>query len=369
MEKRKRNKRKILIGIFSILMAVMMVSFPTVSAKAEGTTIVPSKPSEGDGTANNPYKIGTVEELYWFAGLVDGTLEDGTEQNVSANAILTADITVNSGVLDSNGILRKSAVGGFILWTPIATSASSSSKYYKGTFDGNGHIISGLYAQSSKSYCGLFGRCTGKIKNLGLVDSFFGDAGQAYSNVGSFVGYGNADCLIENCFSSSAVSASYGCGGLAGKYSGTVRNSYYCGIIYAKGDIDSIAYKDSIINPKVENCFFSGSNGVPASYATKKTVEEFASGEVCYLLNNGMIDDVMWRQDLGVDTYPSFVGACVGKIEGGDPEYINICEFDAHVWSDSPLVLVEPTCEKEGYGLYECTKCKIKPANRLQVFF
>ncbi|MEI3162320.1 MAG: hypothetical protein V8S74_02750 [Lachnospirales bacterium] len=54
-----------------------------------GTNETPTQNSEG------AYEISNAGELYWFAGLVNGTLTDGTKQNISANAVLTADIAVN----------------------------------------------------------------------------------------------------------------------------------------------------------------------------------------------------------------------------------------------------------------------------------
>ena len=45
---------------------------------------------------------------------------------------------------------------------------------YKGTFDGQGHTISGLYFNDvDASYVGLFGGNCGTIKNVGVVDSYF----------------------------------------------------------------------------------------------------------------------------------------------------------------------------------------------------
>lgn len=96
-------------------------------------SITPTKPN-GEGTAEKPYQIGTAAELYWFAGLVNGTLED-VEKNASAYAILTTDITVNKGVLDENkNLVSKSDL---TEWEPIGTRWSP----YTGTFDGQGYTI------------------------------------------------------------------------------------------------------------------------------------------------------------------------------------------------------------------------------------
>ena len=116
-----------------MLLLVTAMAMP----KMAWAEIKPKQPS-GKGTADSPYQIGTAEELYWFAALVNGELE-GVSQNTSANAVLTADITVNNDVLYSDGTLNEN-YSNFITWTPIGYFES-----YTGTFDGQGHTISGLY--------------------------------------------------------------------------------------------------------------------------------------------------------------------------------------------------------------------------------
>ncbi|MDD7528433.1 MAG: hypothetical protein PUK04_03060 [Bacteroidales bacterium] len=66
---------------------------------AEDGSYQPATDSDNDGV----YEIGNAGQLYWFAALVNGT--DGLTQNLGANAILTADITVNTGVLNADGTL------------------------------------------------------------------------------------------------------------------------------------------------------------------------------------------------------------------------------------------------------------------------
>ena len=58
-------------------------SFSPMSARA----ITPEKPKNGDGSKEEPYQISTAAELYWFAGLVNGTLTDGTQQKTAACAL------------------------------------------------------------------------------------------------------------------------------------------------------------------------------------------------------------------------------------------------------------------------------------------
>ena len=128
--------------LFTMLLFVTTMIMPTMML---AESITPKRP-KGDGKTE-PYQISNREELYWFARLVNGTLPGG-EKNVSANAKLMNDITVNEGVLDEH----KNLVSGkkFIPWEPIGTSYSYD-KAYSGTFDGNKHTISGLYFDKTSS--------------------------------------------------------------------------------------------------------------------------------------------------------------------------------------------------------------------------
>ena len=84
--------------LFTMLLFVTTMIMPSMML---AKSINPTKP-KGDGKAE-PYQISTAAELYWFAGLVNGTLP-GEKKNVSANAILTANIIVKTGFLDANKI-------------------------------------------------------------------------------------------------------------------------------------------------------------------------------------------------------------------------------------------------------------------------
>ncbi len=268
----------------------------------------------GDGSENNPYQIGNVGQLYWFAGLVDGTLTDGTTQNIAANAVLTADITVNEGVLDAEENLA-SDTSDFIIWTPIGQNASYTSESYTGTFDGNGHIISGLYALSDSNNCGFFGKCYGTIKNLGITDSFFG-GGLGVYYYGTFAGIGGHNCIIENCFSTSLIKGgSYG-GGIVGETFGPIRNCYFAGKISANKETSNAITSDLYERGTLDNCYYLDNCGLTSTRATSKTAQEFASGEVAYRLQGEQAEPI-WGQNLAEDSkqaYPVFFGTPVYKV-------------------------------------------------------
>lgn len=195
-----------------------------------------------DGTKDAVYEISNAGQLYWFAGLVNGTLL-GVEQNVSANAVLTADIVVNKNVLKSDGTLNE---GTFKEWTPITGSSNST---YSGIFDGQNHTISGLYFNQEDSYdVGLFGRNNGKIANAGILDSYF----YGTSKVGGVCG-NNYTGTISNCYNTGSVSGIGTAGGVSGyNYTGSITNCYNTGNVSGSsgfvGGVSGYNSKGTIIN-------------------------------------------------------------------------------------------------------------------------
>ena len=171
---------------------------------------------DGDKINDEVYEISNAGQLYWFAGLVNGTLS-GVPQNTSANAVLTKDIVVNEDVLKSDGTVNE---GTFKEWTPIATNASP----YTGIFEGQNHTISGLYFKQETSFVGLFSVNSGKIANVGILDSYF--YGQPYKGwqVGGVCGSNTNQGAITNCYNTGIVRGSETVGGVCGSNYGTITN-------------------------------------------------------------------------------------------------------------------------------------------------
>ncbi|MBQ7397417.1 MAG: leucine-rich repeat domain-containing protein, partial [Clostridia bacterium] len=191
------------------------------------------------------YEIDNAGKLFWFAGLVNGTLTDGTAQNTSANAILTKDIVVNEGTMTAE-------ITGARAWTPIG----NSSNRYSGTFNGNGKTVSGLYFNDSgEDYVGLFGYVgtNGKVQNVGVIDSYF----RGYGNVGGVVGrnYGT----VTNCFNSSDLMGSnLSIGGVVGRNDGTVANCYNSGSVTGGNDTSWLGGVVGCNNGTVTGCYNTG---------------------------------------------------------------------------------------------------------------
>ena len=210
-------KKKLLLIIIIFNISIMFAD-PTATA-----------PASGDGSVGNPYQIATVENLFW---LTQNSSEWGK------NFIQTADIDASSSSTWSSG-------SGF---TPIGL---------QGTYDGNGHSITGVFiSRSSTSYIGFFGYAPGAvIKNVGLINVNItnlsstgyvaalagGNAGtitNCYSTgsvtgaspyASGLVGYNSG--TISNCYSTCSVSGANYAGGLQGYNAGTITNCYSTGFV------------------------------------------------------------------------------------------------------------------------------------------
>ena len=174
----------------------------------EQYAITPTKPANGDGTESNPYQITSADELYWFAEHVNAG-------NASACAKLMNDITVNENVL-VNGALN-SDTGEFVAWIPIGVRIESSTKAFRGTFDGGNHTISGLYVSATSGYQGLIGFMeSGTVKNVTVANSYFSGT----TNIGAVVGcYGTEGVsTVTNCHNvgSVVIGSDYYVGGVVG---------------------------------------------------------------------------------------------------------------------------------------------------------
>ncbi len=353
------NGKRLLSFVLAVLMVCTLIPATDVTKvyAAEGDTST-EPVIQGNGTKDDPYQIGTADQLYWFAALLDG--RDGITQNLNANAVLIADITVNEGVLDADGNLA-SDTSGFVTWTPPCKDAGRSDKAYQGTFDGKGHTIRGLYAPDTTAKCAFIGSCDGTIRNLGITDSFFGSS--KTRQTGTFVGYGYPKCVIENCFSTSVVEGDEECGGIAAKNTGTTKGCYFAGKISVNN-----YYSDAIATYGTkENCYYLDTCGFTAENDDRaKTAEQFASGEVCYLLNNGVTDGTQaWYQMIdneNPDAFPKYEGLTIGYDEANQ-RYFGYCSGE-HVWVKEKDI--DPTCTEGGYIVYKCSKCggtKTEPDN------
>lgn len=253
----------------------------------------------GNGYANELkqdgdfYLISTADELRLFASMVNGG-----QTNISAK--LTADIELNNTTGWENWSESNAPANS---WTPIGD-------YFTGTFDGQGHTISGLYYVNNPDYpshyVGLFGSLDGggTVENVGVTKSYIQSSGYA-GYTGGIVGLMNSG-TIRNCYCTGIVRCQgYGGGGIVGMNYGydnsTIENCYFAGRISSEygpaemiGPIVGGMHAEYV---NLTNCYYLEGCGVSGK-GTSKTAKQFKSGEVASLLGDG------WGQTIGTDDYP-----------------------------------------------------------------
>ena len=216
------------------------------------TITMSAKPIENPYTQppvkDDCYQIATLDELLWF-------MFDVNHGNVTANAALVNDIVINEECLKRiSEMLNKTtkAEPQITPWNPIGTSEYP----FKGTFDGRGHTITGVYINDeNQNNIGLFGVLSESafIKNLGVTDSYI--AGN--ENVGAICG--SSEGTIVNCYSVSEVKGNKNVNELVG---------------------------DKTTKAVIENCYYLAEES-DTNDPCAKTAEEFKSGDVAKLLSQG----------------------------------------------------------------------------------
>ena len=222
---------------------------------------------EGEGTAESPYLIEDVDDLKKLAEKVNGgTTYEKTYFKLTANIDLKNEE-----------------------WTPIGTKVyvgefgQPESRYFQGTFDGDGHQIANLTITGRNEYVGLFGyvrnatiqncNVAGEVSGynfaggiVGAVDgktnnilncSFQGNVtGNMY--VGGIVGQVQNQCEVSSCYAIGTVHGGNDkVGGIAGEGRGAIKNCYVLADVSASGKFAGGITGDTY-NLAIENCYYSG---------------------------------------------------------------------------------------------------------------
>lgn len=162
-----------------LLVAFLLSLLPGTVIWGQGTA-----PSGDGSSAVNPYQISTKAHLEWMADQIENnsTTFDGKFFKLQNNIDL-----------------------GDTPWTPIGWEDDYSfTKFFAGTFDGDGYKISGLHIQTTNNLNnGLFGQVgqNGVIKNLGVE---IAPEGICISNLRTINAAGIVgaakNCTIKNCY-------------------------------------------------------------------------------------------------------------------------------------------------------------------------
>ena len=213
--------RKTLVVLLTMTLLAACLFVPNmVNAESEaeiviwnGETVAPTD-SDGDGV----YEINTAEELAWAVNNSGGK-----------SYILTKDIYLND--LDrvdwTNGTPDED-------YTPNEWFETTT---FTGNFDGQGHIVYGLWYPVGNNADVDYNRAVGlfpklgtntTVKNLGVKSSYLETKGFAGPIAGFFTDLREANVLIDNCFSDNTVTVKthqpkkdnyqFGAGGVLGGF-------------------------------------------------------------------------------------------------------------------------------------------------------
>lgn len=327
---------------------------------------------KGEGTEANPYQISDSDELYWFAEHVNAG-------NTTACAELTDDIYVDSEwtlIMSYNGTFD--GKGHTIIGLRFSSDTRDSGPWGFFVETGTNSVIRNVGIENSSfngwmEIGGVCGRNNGTIENCyftgtvsgrqyvgGVCGSNYGTIKNCYNNgsvsccsisdrnmYGGVCGVNNDSGTIENCYNTGTVSGFVEVGGVCGNNSGTIKNCYNTGEVrgneyvggvcnsnngtitgcYNTGAVSSMGNAVGGVcvdnSGTLTNCYYLsskatggiGSTDVTGS-AEAKTSTQFASGEVCYLLNGSRSEGteenpLAWYQNISSDsrdTYPVLTG-------------------------------------------------------------
>ena len=387
MKKKQLHKPKWLVTMLLLVMAILM---PYGGAWAQ------TKPTVGDGSVDNPYKISTAAELAWFRDYVN----NGSQ---FASATLTADIDLSEFCHAADAATNTEELS----WDPIGNG-----KMYCGTFDGNGKTIRNLYINTTYIFRGFFGYANGgsiknitfdnaKVKNTnkfgtGILTGGFEKCTienikilancsvEGTENTGGIAGAGAG--YISNCENRAMVNGTNNVGGIVGYGEGSLQNSANYGDIsgvaqvgnligfaaavnlnnvLGVGNVTATDQKGGLLVGESNNPWSTasgilaynsnakltikgteqtgeavkaiGEGSLPSAFRVKAfSAEQLKSGLVAFILQGNASESAKWGQKLNTDDYPM-----LGSTN--------------KVYSDCPVTM-KCSGELEGTGKYSNTK-------------
>lgn len=288
----------------------------------------------GKGTQEDPYKIGTPEDLQTLI------LSIGIMKRSNFYVRQTADIDLKDSLM-----------------VPIGTCIDS----FEGHYDGGGHVIRNMEMLNYQGEnMGLFNKITGVVENLGIENSKF-KAEDPINRVGAFAGRLSGKGVLRNCYAKGCTidfnnMPGVVVGALVGEQTDASRiESCYGYQNTVVGQDNGVKHYGHIVGYIGSNAtnnlvFTDGPNlcadkqdGAKNISRSEKNVADlrFKTGEICYLLNGSKTDKtVAWGQVIKTDSLPtltshlsSLTSHLVYSHEcGQQTQYTNTDEVPYTVW-------------------------------------
>ena len=296
-------------------------------------------------TGNNAFNLEKKEEVSLGSGGVVGCNYSRVE-SCSNTGSVTGKGLFTGGVVGYNTTNEKT--DGTI--SASYNTGTVKGKQYVGGVVGNNHTSvedcynTGEVTSTGDYVGGLVGRNTYYYKNYYLFNlpdverkgeistSYNTGAVSGGSYVGGVAGY---NCVtIAQCFNTGSVTGSenytggvVGCndfvviekynvpvfGNVVKKYAGEIQNTYNAGAVTGVDYVGGV-FGHLEANASANECYYlntSASSSGESDSATvtnveSKTLDQFASGEVAFLLDEPNTTSQVWGQEIGTDQYPVF---------------------------------------------------------------
>ena len=373
----------------TIITAAVLCVLPCMAQQTDGQeTVSPVADTQtavkGTGTAEDPYLIDSPEGLEYMALLTKDGASDGTCFELSGNVVLNSPdkFTYTSGEIAE-------AATDAVKWTPVGTS----DKPFKGSFDGNGFYITGLYCDGTNSLGGLFGVLEGaEVKNVNLDFALVETRDYAglvaakltgESSVSGCVAYGSvigkqtvlacvsggiagtvdetssiSDCCVygavtgANAFSSNV-------GGIAGLNKGAIEKCTFSGrafgvTILFSANVGGIAGTN---NGTLEGCLAQGSVGAESAVVVSESnaggIAGYSEGEISQCKNECNITGYSVSMDDNIST----AGGICGYVANSD---VYGCENNGSVTGETGVYaggIAGLTVAETGKGEHKIYQC------------
>ena len=322
---------------------------------------------QGLGLFTSVGQDGTVENLT-VEGVIDGTNagvgiggivgrnNGGTISNCTSSVDITGSVNSNVGGIvgsSESGTIENCcntgsigvtcsrsdiAIGGIVGKTSNGTvkTCENTGNVTVDHCTGTGGIVGYAVGGSKVSNCRNSGSIDGnKSKTGGIVGENYGAVLKCYNTgdvrsdgtTGGIAGRnvsenGGSGSTVENCYNIGDVSGSGDVGGIVGynnnseNFDSKIKNCYNTGKVTGTGNLGGAV--GQIATGDVSDCYYLGQEGLPgigsgtATNVVSKAAEQFASGEVAWLLQRWQNeqdeqDEQVWGQQLtgeSVDPHP-----------------------------------------------------------------
>lgn len=295
-----------------IISLLLILSMPMAKLSAQVSTWDGTwEPwTHGTGTEADPFLIENARQLAYLAYRVNNGLDagGGHVSNHDYHYKLMVDVDLN-GSEDFQ-------------WTPIGYwNSDTDYQCFGGQFDGNGHVISGLYINSAANRVGFFCDTDGAgVRTLGIRAHTVATTGKHAGGVIGLV----KNTTIDNCYVIGSVVTNGGninSGGIVGYvYSGsnTITNCYHTGNVLAECNSNNTSCGGGIVGCVnqgtliVTNCYNTGN-----VTATGINNNSRCSGGIVGCVNTGTIN-ITNCYNTGIVTasgnnYYSYSGGIIGN--------------------------------------------------------